>query len=182
MSSKVTNSKQIQIMIDLETLSTRSNASILSIGATKFTLEDGVIDKFYCNVDAQTCKNLGLHVSKDTLDWWKKQNKEAIKALMVNKLPLDVALTNFTDWIGKGDIIVWGNGASFDIVILESAFEAIGISRYPWKYWNVMCYRTIMNLFGLDNSKIRKEQTDTHHHALDDALSQTHTLIGILKS
>ena len=168
-------------MIDLETLSTRANATILSIGATKFTLGEGIIDKFYCNIDAKSCKAVGLHVDKSTIEWWMQQSKAARDALLDNQITITDALTNFTAWIGKDKIMPWGNGASFDITIMESAYLAIG-QQAPWRFSNIMCYRTVMNLMGLSNAKIRAAENDTHHHALDDAISQTNTLIGILKS
>lgn len=39
--------------------------------------------------------------------------------------------------------------------------------------------RTVFNLLGVRNDKIRKEQTG-YHSALDDAKSQANTLISIL--
>ena len=180
--SKATDPTQTHIMIDLETLSTRANATIVSIGAVKFNLQDGVLDTFYINVDAKSCKEFGLHVSKDTVKWWSEQKPEALKALMVDPKPLDVALEKFIEWIGPKEIMIWGNGASFDVTILEEAMSAIGIKKYPWFHWNIMCFRTVMNLMGLRNSDIRKAENDLHHHALDDAMSQTNTLLRILKS
>ena len=64
--------------------------------------------------------------------------------------------------------------------ILEEAYEACGISNYPWKHWNIMCFRTVMNLMGIRNSDIRAADNDLHHHALDDAKSQANTLRKIL--
>lgn len=178
---KVTDPNTVHVMIDLETLSTRANATILSIGATKFTLADGITDKFYCNVDAKSCKDVRLHVDKSTIEWWMQQSKAARDALLKDQLPIQEALTRFTDWIGKDKVMPWGNGASFDISILESGYAAVGMP-YPWRFSNIMCYRTVMNLMGLSNAKIRAAENDTHHHALDDAISQTNTLLGILKS
>lgn len=177
-----TDPKTVHIMVDLETLSTRANATILSIGAVKFTLGDGVIDKFYINVDGKSCKDAGLHVSKDTVKWWSEQNKEALKALLVDPRPLDEAMQKFTEFCGTDEIMIWGNGASFDVTILGEAYEAVGVSRYPWKHWNIMCFRTVMNLMGIRNSEIRKSENDTHHHALDDAMSQMNTLVKVLNS
>ena len=51
------NPKQTHIMIDLETLSTRAHATILSIGAVKFNIQDGIFEEFYINVDAKTCRS-----------------------------------------------------------------------------------------------------------------------------
>ena len=37
---------------------------------------------------------------------------------------------------------VWGNGATFDNVILSNAFAACNIER-PWSYKSDRCYRTL---------------------------------------
>jgi hypothetical protein len=110
-----------------------------------------------------------------------QQSPAARDALLTDQLPLTDALQSFTDWIGRDKVMPWGNGASFDISIMESAYQAVSLP-YPWRYSNIMCYRTVMNLMGLSNAKIRASENDTHHHALDDAISQTNTLLGILKS
>ena len=45
-------------MVDLETMSTRSNAAICSIGAVKFEGKE-ILDTFYCTVDIKSCKDCG---------------------------------------------------------------------------------------------------------------------------
>ena len=166
----------INVMIDLETFSTRSNAAIVSIGAVKFE-DDQILDKFYCTIDAATCKAAGLHIDKETLAWWAKQSKEARDALMVDNLSLEQALNKFTVWFGPKSLPTWGNGAAFDNVIMENAYLAMGQKR-PWLPWEDRCYRTMKNLV---NIPIDKRQ-GTYHNALDDALTQTHHLIKILGS
>lgn len=44
----------------------------------------------------------------------------------------------------------------------------------PWKFWNDRCYRTVSAGFP------RRQQTGTHHNALDDAISQTKHLLAYL--
>ena len=61
------------VVLDLETLSTRSNAAIVSIGAVAIeNLE--VVDEFYVNVDPSTCKEAGLHIDPLTVEWWAEQD------------------------------------------------------------------------------------------------------------
>jgi len=177
------NNTTRQVMVDLETLSVRPYATILSIGAVAFNIEQGVLDTFYTNVDANSCKDAGLHISKDTVEWWSQQSKEARKALTVNPLPVTQALENFAEWFGNDrQTIIWGNGAAFDISILESAYWNTELT-IPWSPWKVQCYRTVLNLVGINNSQIRKSESDgTHHNALDDAMSQTKTLLKILRT
>jgi len=165
------------VMIDLETMSTRSNAAICSIGAVKFTIESGIIDTFYCTIEAQSCKNYGLHFSKDTIEWWMKQNKEALKALTIDCISLDDALTKFKEWYGEKSLFTWGNGAGFDNVIMENAYFAIGNIR-PWNWWDDRCYRTIKNIIVLPED----EREGVYHNALDDAIHQTKHLLKIMRS
>jgi len=172
---------QTHIMIDLETLSTRAHATILSIGAVKFNIQDGIFDEFYINVDAKTCKDAGLHIDKNTIAWWQKQKPEALQALMVDPIPVTEALQKFCDWIGNTRVQPWGNGASFDITILEEAMVRTDV-KIPWKHWDVMCFRTVMNLMGISNAQIRAQEDDVSHHALDDAKSQARTLLKVLQN
>ena len=170
------------VMVDLETLSVRPYAAIVSIGAVKFTVEDGILDTFYINVDGQSCKDHGLHIDPKTIEWWGKQSPEARKALTDNPQPLIPALEEFSNFYGDNPTtVIWGNGSAFDISILESAYFNTD-TPIPWKPWYVQCYRTVLNLVGVSNSAIRKSESDTHHNALDDAISQTKTLLKILRS
>jgi len=166
----------INVMIDLETYSTRSNAAIASIGAVKFEGNE-IIDKFYCTVDPATCKAAGLHFEKSTLEWWSKQSKEARDALLKDNLPLEEALTNFEAWYGSKSLPTWGNGASFDNVIMENAYRALDRKR-PWLPWEDRCYRTMNNLVKIPIDK----REGVYHNALDDALTQTKHLQKILGS
>tara|TARA_Y100000996_G_C22482445_1_gene626781 strand:+ start:503 stop:1045 length:543 start_codon:yes stop_codon:yes gene_type:complete len=176
-----THPKQSHVMIDIETLSTCNNACIISIGAVLFNVKEGILDTFYRNVDAQTCKDVGLVISKDTVEWWAKQDHAAVAALMKDQKPITEVLQDFNKWLDGERIMPWGNGSSFDITIMESAFQATGVS-VPWFHWDIMCFRTVMNLMGISNKDIRSAEDDIHHHALDDALSQTKTLLKILRT
>jgi len=170
------------IMIDLETLSTRPNAVILSIGAVKFTFEDGMGEEFLINVDPVSCIQKGLHVDQETVEWWKKQPKEARDSWKVNPQPLDVALNSLVEFIGN-DVkkqLLWCHGATFDFPIISSACDACGIN-WPTKYWNELCSRTVFTLLDIRNDKIRKTQ-EGNHTALADAKSQTQTLIEAFTS
>jgi exodeoxyribonuclease VIII len=167
---------QLMVMLDLETMSTASNACICSIGAAKFTVERGVLDTFYTTVDAKDCKRLGLDFSKDTLEWWKKQNPEALKALIKKTVPLEEAVTEFSKWFGTKSLKTWGKGSAFDLVILRSAYKAVNIQQ-PWKYTHELCFRTLVDLFP----EVREPKREgTYHNALDDAMHQVKHFIKIV--
>ena len=174
---------QPQFVVDLETLSTHANGCIVSIGAVKFSLEEGILEEFFVNVDPQSCKDVGLHFDKNTIEWWTKQSKEARDAWMKDPVPLTEALNKFADFYEPGNPI-WGFGANFDIVLLESAYYAIGYDKdkvygehLPWKFWDIYCLRTLANVLGK-----KLEKTGVNHNALHDAIAEAKLIIEILRS
>lgn len=164
-----------QVMIDLETMSTRPNAAVLSLGAVKFEVGAGITDKFYATIDAKDCKSLGLHFSKDTIKWWSEQNPTALAMLSKHTKPLGIVLNDFTAWYGNQSLPTWGCGSDFDNVILTSAYYALGRAQ-PWKFWHNRCYRTVKELIKIPEAP----REGTYHNALDDAIHQTNHLLKIL--
>lgn len=168
------------IMFDTETFSTHQNAVIVSIGAVRFTFENGFEDEFLINVDPKSCLAIGLHVEKSTIEWWKTQPKEISNMWKVDPQPIHLALNEFNKFVGIDDKqLMWSQGSVFDCGIVRSAFEACGITR-NWKHWTEMDCRTVFTLMNVRNDKIRKTETG-HHSALGDAKSQANTLIKLLK-
>lgn len=170
-------------MVDLETLSTRPNACIISIGACKFDFNGSIItDKFSVNVDPVSCKKLGLFLDPKTIDWWSKQSKEARQAWQVDPLPLPEAIEKFHQWWGTEKRSFWCNGLSFDAPIISSAYVAIGKTEgdKPWVYSDEMDLRTVYKMVGFDNKKARESSTvGVYHNALDDAIAQTMQLMEL---
>ncbi len=165
----------VNVMVDLETLSQSKTAAIVSIGAVKF---DGVsiLDEFYVNIDPLSCKAHGLDIQIQTIQWWKTQKPEAYASLKNNRTSLEEALDVFSSWFGPTSLPVWGNGVSFDNVILENAYIVLN-KKVPWKYYDERCYRTVVNLFGI--SKIKSSARTLHHNALDDAKAQALNLMSL---
>ena len=60
------------LMIDLETLGTKPNSAILSIGAVYFD-KDGLGEEFYANVDLQDSIDSGFDIDASTVYWWLSQ-------------------------------------------------------------------------------------------------------------
>ena len=70
-------------MIDVECLSTRPDAVLLTFGAIRFRPTDNDVDKdpfklehFYRRVDPESCTKIGLQTDEPTLEWWAKQDDE----------------------------------------------------------------------------------------------------------
>lgn len=156
-------------MIDLETMGLRPTSAILSIGAVRFD-ESHSYETFHQPILLASCYDAGLTFDQSTVDWWAKQSVEARQSWQNDAaVPLTEALTRFVRWLESlnGPIAPWGNGADFDLVLLKSAFEAIG-ADVPWKFWDHHCFRTVKNLFKVGPMP----RTGTYHNALDDALTQ----------
>lgn len=172
----------IDIMADIETLSVKSNAAIMAIGAVKFDpVARQIIDRFYSRVDPQSCIDVGLAVDSSTIQWWLKQSEEARSQFYDKLPPLRDALNGFAYWLRSDDKLdkkisyrVWGNGATFDNVILTNAYKSMGMER-PWDYMGDRCYRTIKSLFP----QIRPRDYGTAHRADHDAEAQALHLMDI---
>ena len=165
----------LEVMLDLETLSLKPNAAIVSIGAVKFDPRGGgSIDPdykpFYRNVELHDVVTTHrFDVDGQTLKWWfdSAASQEARAALLVDPVPLDEALRLFWLWFGTTSLPTWGNGANFDNTILRTAFEARG-GECPFKYYHDRCFRTLKALYP--NAPYDKPVLA--HHALSDAEAQ----------
>jgi hypothetical protein len=157
-------------MIDIETLDTRPTAAILSVAAVKFDLEEPgrILDELHVHVDIDSNLALNRTVSAATLLWWLDQGDEARRKLLeAPTVPLVEALVRL-EGIVTPDDRVWGNGASFDQVILTDAYRSCGRTA-PWKFYKEMCYRTLKTLYGYVPKPARE---GVPHDALSDAKLQ----------
>jgi exodeoxyribonuclease VIII len=176
----------MHIMIDLETMGTRPNAPIVAIGAVAFVPDrqhkdgsveaGGLYDKFYEVLDLTWAVRDGAIMDPETVIWWLGQSDEARQAITRRGIEPRVALTRFSTWLSTLDTIegVWGNGASFDNVILSETYTRLGM-KTPWKFWQDRCYRTVKNMFP----DVELVRSGTHHNALDDARTQAEHLMLI---
>ena len=166
------------LMIDLETLGTTGDAVILSIGAVKFDIEKGTIEKdgFDRSVSVESNLALRRRISEDTLIWWFKQEAAARQVFFEPKEHITDSLAHFADWLAKDDNFMWSNGADFDLPMLAHAYVSLGM-EVPWKFWNSRCFRTYKNLPGAKN--IRGPEMGIKHNAMADALTQAQTLCAI---
>ena len=178
-------------VVDEESMSTEPNAAILAIGATMIDdLE--TIDRFYVNVDLQSCLAVGLHESESTRKWWSEQSAEAFQATQTNCVPIQTALQMWSDWIGKhtcrdekGKPVpprLMGNGPCADNMWLNSAYKACGM-RNPIPYWADIDHRTL-NWIGGAWLGITKEDVSfkgVKHHAGDDAEHEAQHAMTVLR-
>ncbi len=159
-------------MIDLETLGNHQDCAFISIGAVEFDpdMESGGLTNlprtFYMRVDWESAIKSAT-IQADTLKWWMVQSQESRQEILKEGEPLDIVLEKFKQWFPE-DAIIWGNGAPFDVSILQHSYK----NKTPWKFWNVFDVRTIV---GVSKGIIERDSfvfTGTKHNALDDAIHQ----------
>ncbi|MDX8383183.1 MAG: 3'-5' exonuclease [Ghiorsea sp.] len=160
-------------MVDLETLSTQCDATLISIGAVMFDPEEHKFGRqFYSPISTVSCKELGLHVDKNTINWWMKQTKDAQRALIeakTTKVSITDALVGFSNFLSENKSkYIWCRGANFDAPILSTIYKKLGIVE-PFKFYDVLCHRTYTTLSEYPRMPFK---CPTPHHALDDAKLQ----------
>lgn len=185
-------------MIDIETLGTRPKTVIVSAGVCSFN-NSGIIKGFHCELDIQEQLWAGRTITAGTLGWamgqpdsvrevYKEKDKDGkIKP----KLKAEEFFAMFDKFvevsraaIGEDKshaIKVWGNGSHFDITILEDYYDQFHTKKFngfPWKFWDVWCFRTFNNL---TKCKDMVKREGTHHNALDDAIYQAKCVIAVLQ-
>lgn len=159
------------IMLDIETLSTDFDALIISIGAVRFDLSTGIKgDTFYRKIDKQSCVDVGLKINPDTVDWWMNQDEKARQEFLSksDRISISDALIELSEFILKEDF-VWSNGASFDLVILRSAYKACQIDL-PWEFYNEKDVRTLAGL--VPEVKENEPFVGVKHHPVSDCIHQ----------
>lgn len=167
----------MHVMMDLETMGTRPDAPIVSIGAVGFD-KTSILREFHAAVDLGSAIASGAVVDASTIMWWLQQSDEA-RAALVAPDPYSIvgALTELSRWIDWDKALgVWGNGATFDNVILRQSYHRTAVAC-PWPFWKDRCYRTVKSMYPT----VALERSGTHHKALDDARSQALHLIEINK-
>ncbi len=176
MKKEVKEPQMDHFSIDLETLHTRYDAAILSIGCAQFDPMTGKIGlQFYREIDFDASIKHGA-VSGSTLRWWSGQSDKARRIFGTDgKVGLAQALDEFTTWMRARSMApkVWGNGATFDITILEHAYAVgcVGLQP-PWHFTNIRDMRTIVDVAGVDPGAWPFPKDGVAHNAAHDAKRQ----------
>lgn len=172
------------IVLDLETLSTQPNAVIASIGAVALTASGGFVSEFHVPITTGNFRQCHRHVCAKTVEWWEQQSEEAKLASVKAPNPMlpHPALQAFIAWVHEHadpkKVKVWGNGSSFDNVILSSLFADYPELERPWAYWNDRDMRTVLDLNPA--AKDVGPFEGVKHNALHDARHEAKQLAKVL--
>lgn len=141
------------LMVDMETMGNSPDAPIVSIGAVFFEPSTGNTGaEFYQVVSLESSMSFGMKPDASTIQWWLKQSSEARSAILVDgAMGLREALELLADFIaenaanGSHTVQLWGNGCSFDNVILRRAY-ALTETPFAVPFWNDRDVRTMVEL------------------------------------
>lgn len=171
-------------IIDFETLSTKQSAAVLSLGVLvyddeeTYTWESLRYKGLYLKFDYKEQIKMGRHVSKDTLEWWKRQGEAASQVLKssehdISIMKIDEQLSSYFFDTGfdpkKG--ITYTRG-SFDHPILADIYEENLKMKCPIPWWKIRDTRTLIDTL-MNTSSGKLERWNPHpetvlHNALDD--------------
>lgn len=182
--------KRIDIMTDLETLGTNTNSTVFQFSACSFDIETfQIYDVFNEIVDLSKLKQNQTVIDPDTVAWWLKEDRFLFAKLISDPdaKSLEDVIELFGLWINKQSEVseavhLWGNGATFDNVMIKYQFNLVG-KEYPINFRLERDMRTIVDMASyklgisvkeFQNAFIEKELQK--HNAFDDVLYQINVL------
>jgi len=167
----------MDIMLDIETLSTKCNAVVLTVGAVKFDPYSNADpdDPYYARLDIEKQSLVGRDINSGTLEWWSKQSKEIQEEAMdeEDRISVDQFLDDISKYIVGADNL-WGQGYGFDYGIIETLFHDFERPT-PWNFWQLKDSRTLFSCLPMDP----REKNQDLHNSLADSYMQA---IGVQKA
>ena len=168
------------VMLDIETLSTRPESVVLTLGAVKFdpwadevAMDSGLYLRI--NVDEQLA--LGRHVQEETVEWWGKQEESVREEALGegDRVSLEDTAAQLNRFL-VGAECIWCQGPAFDIVILENLYRQL-VKPTPWQFWQIRDSRTLFGVHGDPRVKGRAQA----HNALADCYYQARAVQDVYK-
>lgn len=171
------------IMIDVETLSTRVSTVVLSLGGIAFNMQDSIDDPkttstYYEEFAIQEQIDRGCKVDEGTIRWWMNM-KTSTKEILMNdarrKCDVKNALLRFSAWVEMHDHEVkriWSHGEAFDLAIVPELYAQYGI-KCRLDYRKFRDTKTLFDWGDKEEYAARlRPNGHTEHHALLDAINQ----------
>ena len=163
------------VMIDIESLNTTPDCVILTIGAVRFDPKgNGVAERLELRptVEDQT-EIYNRSINEDTLRWWSEQSPEALEEALgdTGRTPFSECMETLYKFCWNRRA-VWSNGASFDVVVAETAFRQVLNDKpnpIPWPFYTIRDTRTLYEVAGV---KLKDGGHVTSHKAVEDAERQ----------
>jgi hypothetical protein len=162
------------IMIDIESLDTTPNCVILTIGAVRFDPRgEGVVERLELRPTIEDQTEIhNRSINEDTLRWWSTQSPAALEEALgdTGRTPFAECMATLYKFCWNRRA-VWSNGASFDCVVMESAWRQTSTmpNPIPWPFWSIRDTRTLYEIAGVS---LKDGGHSTSHKAVEDAERQ----------
>lgn len=184
----------MHLMVDVETLSTRIDAHVLSVGAVIFDPADS--EGFHYDRAEKLVEGglriiiepepQGRHIDPGTVMWWLSQDNHSREALFNGEpFTLKAALQKLGFYVRAYEIEeFWSHGISFDLMILQHAYDQLGIIP-PWGYRTFRDTRTVFSLLKASSYDDLWPDNPAKHDPLWDAACQAAAVqeaIALLKA
>lgn len=180
----------VHFLLDWETLDTRPEAVVLSCNLMQFDPSSGTeheqLQITFAAALIEEQVRAGRTMSSSTLEFWMSQGQKAREGLYEGKRPFSMSqglgtMRDFVSRISKvalnADARVWGNGADFDIAILNSLCAQFKAPN-PFRYSASRCARTVMAAY----SDLRVyAPMNLAHHPYHDNLAMAQSLSAVYK-
>lgn len=164
-----------EIVMDIETLSTRKNALVVSVGLVAFDDDYPEFHEvFGQRLDMEEQQRKGRSIDMDTVSWWMKQSEAARRwnfeghRVSVTNALADISAFIFKTKGGQTSIDIWANPPTFDCIIMESLFNDFGFSR-PWDFRIENDLRSVTKFAGVPKGWLSPRQV-VEHIPTDDCL------------
>lgn len=170
-----------RIMVDIETLATTQDASVIAIGLCSFDTT-GVTDSAHLRIQRKDWHGLA---DPQTVGWWMEQSDAARNEtfLGADRIAADVAAYTLSQFAHGADE-VWANDPSFDVSILRRWWARVAehhpaVGAFPIHYRVERSCRTIYSLARARGADLSQAWAVDFvaHNALEDACAQARAVI-----
>ncbi len=168
------------LMVDLETLGTLPNTTVLTLGAVHFDPYSDWIgeDTLYLKFNMDDQDHLGRTIDQSTIDWWGRQDPAIMEEAFSpdGRLPLDYCIDQFHKFAWGCDAF-WSHGSCFDLIILEDIYRQFN-RAVPWQFYQIRDTRTAFDL-GIDPQMPKDSKHDALHDAVRQAIGVQNVYAGL---
>ena len=168
--------KRLDVMVDIETLGTDLNASMIMLAWVVFDMKSLERSEFKIYI-----RHNDAVVNIDTLRWWLDTDAELLNDILAKAFITEKeAIAEFVRVINllkkDADVYLWGNGILFDNGIIKSKCTYYGIP-YPIDYDKDRDVRTLLDLYTTRTGTTKALLKDMfkpskEHDALADCIAQ----------
>lgn len=159
------------IIIDIETLGRRNDATITQIGIAVADSKFELLSKALIQIDPRVWNSCERTFSGETILWWLNQENGPVGnnlTLYSYQQAMDV-LDKILASYGK-DSLIWTKG-TMDLFCIKDLYEYFD-RELPWQFWQSRDIRTAKEFV----KEWKTIENNNAHNALDDALTELEEL------